>query len=97
MVEGNELLIQTVQAVIGTNKGEWTLNNAEGIKFSNILGKGTTEDMIKNEIQQGLLQIDDTFVLTSCKIEETEKRKYKIYFSAKKSVDEEVSGTNFYD
>lgn len=96
MIEGSELLKQTVQAVIGTNKGEWVLNSTEGIKFSNILGKGNTEDIIRNEIQQGLLQIDDTFVLTSFSIKEIDKRKYKISFSAKNSSGEQVNATNFY-
>lgn len=39
MVDGDELLRQTVQSVLGTNKGEWVLNTDEGIDFKNILGK----------------------------------------------------------
>lgn len=42
MIEGKELLRQTVQFVLGTNKGEWTLNAEEGINFKNILGKPKT-------------------------------------------------------
>lgn len=39
MVHGAELTRQTAEAVLGTNKGEWSLNVEEGINFSNILGK----------------------------------------------------------
>ncbi len=44
MVEGNELLAQTVKTVLGTNKGEWALNTDEGITFANILGKHKNTD-----------------------------------------------------
>ncbi len=39
MVNGSELLRQTVKTVLSTNKGEWSLNINEGIDFYNILGK----------------------------------------------------------
>lgn len=39
MVHGAEFTRQTVECVLGTNKGEWSLNVDEGINFSNILGK----------------------------------------------------------
>lgn len=39
LVDGSDLLAQTVQTVLNTNKGEWFLNEDEGINFWNILGK----------------------------------------------------------
>ena len=39
MIDGAELTRQTVQTVLSTNKGEWSLNVDEGINFRNILGK----------------------------------------------------------
>lgn len=39
MVSGAELLRQTVETVLNTNKGEWFFDIDEGITFSNILGK----------------------------------------------------------
>ena len=39
MVHGAEYLRQTAECVLGTNKGEWSLNIDEGINFTNILGK----------------------------------------------------------
>ena len=39
IVKDGELLKQTAQQVLGTNKGEWVFNTNEGINFKNILGK----------------------------------------------------------
>ena len=36
MIEGNALMCQKVKLVLGTNKGEWPLNEDEGISFQNI-------------------------------------------------------------
>lgn len=38
IVTGAELTRQTVEMVLSTQKGEWTLNINEGIDFANILG-----------------------------------------------------------
>ena len=64
MIEGEELLRQTVQSIIETNKGEWFTDWDEGVNFSNILGKGITEEMIKAEIEDGLKQVDETLNIT---------------------------------
>ena len=66
MVNGTDLMKQTVKTVIGTNKGEWCLNEDEGINFQNISGKSIPDDeVIKNEIEQGLMQVDNSFAVTS--------------------------------
>lgn len=59
LVEREELLRQKVKTIIGTNKGEWFNNWSEGIEFSNILGKGVTEEVVQAEIESGLQQVDD--------------------------------------
>lgn len=56
MIEGNELLRQTVECVLGTNKGEWVLNPNEGITFRNILGKKQTEQQQDNKAMVGYYQ-----------------------------------------
>ena len=83
MVYAENLVRQTIETVLGTKKGEWSLNVEEGINFSNLLGKQQAEDIIKNEIYQGLLQVDDTFVINdfSCEFDRT-LRKLAISFSA---------------
>lgn len=39
IIEGSELIRQTIQSVLSTNKGEWLFDENEGIDFGNILGK----------------------------------------------------------
>lgn len=64
MVEGDELIRQKVQEVINTNKGEWFLDWEQGIDFSNVLGKGVTEEMVKAEIEDGLQQVDEDLIIS---------------------------------
>ena len=45
MIEGNDLLKQKVQLVLGTNKGEWVLNKDEGINFQNIFNPKLNENI----------------------------------------------------
>ena len=50
MVGEKELLRQSIQQVLGTNKGEWSLNKEEGVNFYNILGKhGSQTTEIKED------------------------------------------------
>ena len=62
-VDGNELLAQTVRTLLGTTSGEWFLNTNEGIDYRNIHIKNPNFDLIRDEIQRGLLQVDSSFVL----------------------------------
>ena len=95
MIDGNELLAQTVRSVIGTNRGEWVLNKDEGIRFKNLLGKNISEDVIKNEVYQGLLQVDGSFFMTGFAMElDAETRHLKISFSATNDDGDEVEGVN---
>lgn len=63
IVDGNKLLRQTVETVLGTNNGEWRLNPDEGINFDYIITKSPDFDVIRSEIIGGLLQVDSSFVL----------------------------------
>ena len=97
MIDGNELIRQKVQAVIGTNKGEWFLNVDEGIDFNNLLGKKKSDEIIRNEIIQGLQQVDSSFVLESFDSDFDKKsRKLTVNFKAKNSDGEIVSGSAAY-
>lgn len=53
------------------------------------------ENVIKSEIQQGIAQVDDTLTIDefSC-IFDKEKRKLKVFFTAKNSNDETVEVNN---
>ncbi len=89
MINGSELTKQTIQTVIGTNKGEWCLNEDEGITFGNILGKSIPDDeVIKTEIEQGLLQVDDFNIVEFSVDFNSHTRKLNIAFQA-----ENIDGT----
>ena len=94
MVNGNELLRQTVESVLQTNKREWFLNWEEGINFYNILGKRRSDEIIKNEIAKGLLQVDSSFVIEEFNIS-VNGREMQIAFTAKNSNGDVISVSNF--
>lgn len=95
MINGNELLRQTVQSVLGTNKGEWFLDIDEGIDFSNLLGKEKNEEIIKNEIMKGLLQVDSSFFIDSFSFEiDKRTRKAVVKFTATSEQGETVEGVH---
>lgn len=64
MAAGDELLRQKVQTVLRTNLREWFFDWDQGIDFSNILGKGINEELVRYEIDRGLKQVDETFRIT---------------------------------
>lgn len=84
MVFAENLIRQKVKTILSTNKNEWFLNVDEGINFRNILGKHIDrESIIENEVAQGLLQIDETFTITSFKCDfDDVHRNATITFSA---------------
>lgn len=96
MVDGEELTRQKTQEIIGTNKGEWFLDWEQGINFDNLLGKGVTDDDVRNEIEDGLRQVDENLSLSTF-TREVEKRKSTINFTAvNKKNNEEISVTKDY-
>lgn len=97
MVEGEELLKQTVQSIIGTNKGEWFLNENEGIEFSNILGKGVTEEMVKAEIEDGLQQVDDTLSISDFSMSLNERCLTVTFTATNDNGSTEIEVTNEWD
>lgn len=85
LVSGNKLTRQTVECILGTNKGEWCLNTDEGIRFENILGKYTNgnSDVIRNEIEEGLSQVDSSFFIINFLAEpDKSNRMLNVSFSA---------------
>ena len=97
MTDGVDLINQTVKTILGTNKIEWFLNIDEGIDFNNLLSKKKDDEIIRNEILQGLQQVDSSFVLEmfTCDFD-NKNRKLTISFTAKNSSDNVVSGSNEY-
>ena len=64
MVYDTEMITQTVRQVLRTNLGEWEFDKDEGIEFSRLLAKNPNYDLIKDTLQLGLRQVDETFVIT---------------------------------
>lgn len=91
MIAGDNLLSQKIQKVLSTNKGELFYNEDEGIDFRNILKKNTTEDEVKAEILDGLLQIDESFVLTEFNMQlDSSTRQLAVKFVAETSEGEAI-------
>ena len=92
MTSDADLLRQTIQSVISTNKGEWLFDEEEGVEFDFILGiKEINEAIIKSEIQQALEQVDNTLAIDEFSYEyEKETRCLKVKFKAKKANGETV-------
>lgn len=84
MIEGDGLLLQTIKAILLTNKGEWFLNLNEGINRKNIIMKNPEKDLVRNEVLSGLIQVDNSLYLTDFDYE-LDKRTMKIRFTAKKA------------
>ena len=90
MVSDTDLIAQTVRQILKTNIGEWEYDTAEGIDFSRILTKNPNYDLIRDTIQLGLRQVDETFVITHIDFKTLDRRLY-IDFMAETSDGTEVS------
>ncbi len=89
----NDLMVQNCECVLGTNKGEWFGNTSEGIRFHNILGKNVAEETVKNEVFQGLLQVDSSFILTEFSMQtDNATRKATVTFTARNESGETAKG-----
>lgn len=96
MVEGLDLTMQTCRTVIGTNKGEWFLDGQEGIRFDHILIKNPNYALVRDEIQSGLYQVDETMRITEMKHSLTKDRRLDIRFQAMNDAKEKIRGGRTY-
>lgn len=93
IVVGDSLLQQKVWTVLRTNLREWFFDWEQGIDFNNLLGKGKNEELARYEIEQGLMQVDETFSVTEFGYEvDTAHRKAKVTFKAQNASGETVGG-----
>lgn len=90
ITQDNDLLSQTCRTVLGTNKGEWFNNKNEGISFQNIFSKPINYDLIEDEIQGGLIQVDETLKIQTFE-HEMSGRRLKVKFKARNDEEEIVS------
>ena len=98
IVVGESLTQQKVWSVLQTNLKEWFFDWEQGVDFNNLLGKNTNEELVRYEIERGLAQVDETFVITEFKYEvDKASRKAKVYFRAKNESGENVGGEYSWD
>lgn len=82
-VSDNELTAQTLRTIMGTNKGEWFMDEEEGIRFSYLLGKGITDDMRLAQAKDACRQVDESLYVTEFKVEvDKETRGSRMTFKA---------------
>ncbi|MBR5823720.1 MAG: DUF2634 domain-containing protein [Paludibacteraceae bacterium] len=96
IVEGAELLRQKVERILGTNQGEWEYDTEEGIDFSVIFRKNYDKQEIRTTIEQALIRIDSTFIITKFDVA-TKGREATITLQAVNSNGVEVGGVYKYD
>lgn len=91
MTSDSELLRQKVQKILSTNKNEWFGNSDEGINFREILGKNVDEEIVKSNVLAGLLQLDDTILISNFDMElDPKTRKLVVSFTATTAENETV-------
>lgn len=81
-LQGDRLLDQTAAKVMETNKGEWFLNQNEGMDFEVVLCKKFDPVRVKKEMADALSQVDSTFVMELFETEVAE-RKLAVRFAAR--------------
>ena len=93
LVTGESLTQQKVATVLQTNLGEWFFDLEQGIDRNNLLGKDINEELVRYEVERGLLQVDSTFNVTEFSYEFDRKaRTAKVTFRAQTENGEEVGG-----
>lgn len=98
IVTGDNLLQQKVWTVLRTNLKTWFFDWEQGIDFGNLLGKGTSSELARYEIERGLRQVDDTFTLTEFSYEaDRTNRRATVSFKAQTGSGEDVGGEITWD
>lgn len=93
IVTGDSLLQQKVLTVLRTNLQEWFFDWDQGVDFNNLLGKGTSEELARYEVERGLAQVDSTFIITEFAYTvDKAARKASVTFKAQTASGEDVGG-----
>ena len=64
IVEGVELIAQTIKSVLNTNLGEWFGDKEEGIDYQVILTKNPNYDLIQDTINTAVQKVADSLNVT---------------------------------
>lgn len=68
MENSTALLAQKIRQVLSTNRGEWWLNEKEGVPVQKILKKNPNAAQIKDYVRSAIAQVDGTLQMTKCDI-----------------------------
>lgn len=93
IITGDNLLQQKVWTILRTNLKEWYFDWSQGIDFDNLLGKNTSKELVRYEIERGLLQVDSTFTITDFAYSvDRATRQATVTFKAQNESGKEVGG-----
>lgn len=95
LIEGADLVKQTIRQVLNTNKGEWWLNENEGIDFRKFVTKSPDDEEMQAEINEALQLVNDSFVVTEFSTQRT-GRSLTVKFKARAADGTEIGGEQTY-
>ncbi len=80
MENSTVLLTQKIRQILSTNRGEWWLNEKEGVPVQKMLKKNPNTAQIKDYVRSAIAQVDSTLQMIRCDIA-VEGRRMKIAFA----------------
>lgn len=90
MVEGDEQLSQEYQITLSTNKGEWFLNEEEGVNMESLHGKHVNKDEARQDIIEASVDLSEEITIEEINFNQnTSTRRSDITIRARKSSDDE--------
>lgn len=97
LIEDNELKAQTLRTTMGTNKGEWFLNEDEGVDFGFLIGKGITDEMRLAQCADACRQVDEKLYISDYHSEvDKQTRASVLYFTARDDIDTVINANQAY-
>lgn len=94
--EGDDLKRQTIERVLGTNKGEWFLNSDEGVVFADMLCKNPPDEVFRDNVIDALGQCDAGLQLAELQLRRS-GREVTVLFTACRADGQTLAGGYTYD
>jgi phage baseplate assembly protein W len=86
MISDDEELVQSVQAILGTRKGEFFLDSEHGLSHENVLGKPANQDLARDDIIEALMQEERVASILAVNFDDDKaKRKRNVSLTIEKS------------
>lgn len=97
MVEDSDLKTQKIQEVINTNTEEWFFDVEQGINRSFLLDKNVGDDIEREEIEEGIKQIDENLTMSNYTKEVVGRTSYITFTATSDLTDEEITISTEYE